>query len=62
MCAFFSRQPDSPPARGKGKKCEEDELIDTAPCGNETCAHCVIDGVKYAVSEIIEYEPCKKTW
>jgi len=54
------REPNNPPAQGDGKPCDLDQLIDTAPCGNETCNHCVIDGVTYAVSEIIEYEPCKK--
>lgn len=55
------REPNNPPALGNGKPCDEEELVDTAPCGNETCAHCVIDGVTYAQSEVIEYEPCKKT-
>lgn len=54
------REPNNPPARGSGKECSEDELIDTAPCGSEECGHCVIDGVKYNVSEVIEFEPCEK--
>jgi hypothetical protein len=54
------RAPNNPEARGSGKACDEEELIQIKPCGDETCQHCMVDGVQYAVSEIISYEACKK--
>lgn len=54
------REPNSPAKRGSGAECSEEELIDTQPCGSEECGHCIIDGVKYNSSEIVEFEPCKK--
>ena len=56
------RAPNNPPARGNGKPCSEDELVEVRECGDETCKHCMIKGVQYAVSEITSYEACTKKW
>ena len=55
------RSPNNPEARGNGKACDEDALVESRPCGDESCQHCIIDGVKYAVSEVIHYEACAKS-
>jgi hypothetical protein len=56
------RSANQPEARGTGLLCDE-ELEQEVECGDsENCTTCIIDGVEYAVSEVIEYVPCKKTW
>ena len=59
----FSRAPNNPPARGNGAPCTG-ILYDVAPCGDEDCTQCTIDGVNYPVLTIIEplSVPCERYW
>ena len=63
-CCSLPRSPNQPTKRGSGKPCDErpESVEEETPCGDETCKTCVIDGVPYAINDIIEYIHCNKTW
>ena len=60
---FSFRSPNNPEARGSGEPCDDspENLVDEMECGHIECKKCEIDGVEYAVSEVIEADPCGQT-
>ena len=58
---LYARAPDSPAKSGNGKDCDE-EMVEEAPCGSKECTECIIDGVVYAVGQVISVEACNEMW